>query len=115
MGIHHLISIDEDQLRQPAGDKDEFFRNIGAAVVLACLEPGTEAVSIKHPDPETNEPHGDSIITVRYVAEHDHDDVELWVWASGDAVAIADLSSEQLETLRKIVASRQRTLGRSGS
>jgi len=115
MGIHHLISIDQDQLRQPAGDKDEFFRNIGAAVVLACLEPGTEAVSIKHPDPETNEPLGDPIITVRYVAEHDHDDVELWVWASGGAVAIADLSSEQLETLRKIVASRQRTLSQPGS
>jgi hypothetical protein len=114
MGFH-LISIDEDQLRAPAGDKDEFFRNIGTAVVLACLEPENQAVSIKHPGPETNEPHGDSIITVRYVAEHDHDDVELWVWASGGAVAIADLSSEQLETLRKIVASRQRTMRQAES
>ena len=111
--MHHLISIDGDQLRQPGQDKDEFLRNIGSAVVLACLEPGTEVVSIKHPHPETNEPQGEPIITVRYVAEHDEDDVELWVWASGNGVAIADLSSEQLEMLRKIVASRQRSMRKS--
>jgi len=115
MGIHHLISIDEDQLRQPVKDKDELFRNIGSAVVLACLEPGTEAVSIKHPDPETNERQGDPIITVRHVAELDEEKIRLWVWESDDAVAIADLSADELETLRRIVASRQRTMSEAGS
>lgn len=109
MGFH-LISIDEDQLRQPAGDHDEFLRNVGAAVFIACLEADTEAVSIKKPAPETSEPEGDPIITVRRVAELEEDNIRLWVWESDDAVAIADLSADELEMLRKIVASRQRTM-----
>lgn len=111
----HLISIDEDQLRQPARDKDEFLRNVGSAVVLACLRPEAETISIKHPGPKTNDPQGEPIITVRHVAEIEEKDVRLWVWESDDAVAIADLSADELETLRKVVAYRQRTLGRSGS
>lgn len=108
MSKHHLISIDEDQLRQPVTDQDEFFRNVGTAVVLACLEPKTDTVSIKPPNPETNEPQGDPIITIRHVAEHDRGDFEVWVWACADGVAIAELSPAQLEALAKIVRSQQK-------
>lgn len=114
MGFH-LISIDEDQLRAPVADREEFLSTLGSAVLLACMQPEADTVSIRPPDPETNEPHGDPIITVRHVAELEEKNIRLWVWESDDAVAIADLSADELETLRKIVASRQRTLGRSGS
>jgi len=109
--MHHLISIDGDQLRQPGQDKDEFLRNIGSAVVLACLEPRTEVVSIKHPDQKTNEPQGNPIITVRHVAEDHEGLVRMWVWESEDAVAIADLSPAELDVLAKIVEARKRGVG----
>lgn len=35
-------------------------------------------------------------VVTRELAEHDHDDVELWVWSSGDGVVIADLSAASL-------------------
>lgn len=114
MGFH-LISIDEDQLRAPVADREEFLSTLGSAVLLACMQPEGDTVSIKPPDPKTNEPHGDPIITVRHIIEVEEKNIRLWVWESDDAVAIADLSVDELETLRKIVASRQRTLGRSGS
>jgi len=114
MGFH-LISIDEDQLRAPVADKEEFLSTLGSAVLLACMQPETEAVTIKPPDPKSNEPHGDPIITVRHVAELDEENIRLWVWESDDAVAIADLSADELETLRKVVACRQRALSQSGS
>lgn len=114
MGFH-LISIDEDQLRQPVADREEFISTLGSAVLLACLEPKTEAVTIRPPSPKTNEPEGEPIITVRHVAEVDEKDVRLWVWESDDAIVIADLTAGELEMLRKIVASRQRTMSKSGS
>lgn len=112
---YHLISIDEDQLRQPVADKEEFLSTLGSAVLLACLEPETETVTIRSPNPETNEPDGDPIMTVRHVAEIDEKNVRLWVWESADAVVIADLSADELEMLRKTVASRQRAMSQFGS
>lgn len=111
MGIHHLISIDEDQLRQPVDDRDEFLRNLGSAVVLACLQSETGTVSIKQPDPKSNKPQGEPIIAVRHIME-DHDGImRLWVWESEDAVAIADLSPAELEALGRIVEARKRGVG----
>lgn len=108
---YHLISIDEDQLRQPVADKEEFLSTLGSAVLLACLEPETETVTIRPPNPETNEPDGDPIMTVRHVAEIDEKNVRLWVWESEDAVAIADLSPAELDVLAKIVEARKRGVG----
>lgn len=107
----HLISIDEDQLRQPARDKDGFLRDVGSAVVLACLRPEAEAISIKHPGPKTNDPQGEPIITVRHVAEDQEDVVRLWVWECVGAVAIADLSPAELDVLGKITEARKRGIG----
>lgn len=114
MGFH-LISIDENQLRAPVANTEEFISTLGSAVLLACLEPETETVTIRPPNPKTNEPDGDPIITVRHVAELEEREVRLWVWEADDAVAIADLSADELEALRRIVASRQRAMSKSGS
>lgn len=113
MGLH-LISIDEDQLRQSVADREEFISTLGSAVLLACLEPETETVTIRSPNPQTNQPDGEPILTVRHVAEVDEKNVRLWVWQSDDAVAIADLSAGELEMLGKVVASRQRAMNQSG-
>lgn len=110
MGFH-LISIDEDQLRQPVADREEFLSTLGSAVLLACLEPATETVTIRPPNPKTNEPDGDPIITVRHIAELEEKDVRLWVWESDDAVAIADLSPAELDVLAKIVEARKSGVG----
>jgi len=111
----HLVSIDDDQIRAPVADREEFLITLGSAVLLACKEPEGGTVSIRPPNPETNEPQGDPILTIRHVAEIEERDARLWVWESDDAVGIADLSADELETLRKVVAYRQRTLGQSGS
>lgn len=115
MGTHHLISIEEDQLRNHGLEKDAFLRTLGSAVVIACTEPGTDEVSLMHEGEDGKEPKGEPIITIRHLAEHPKGDVELWVWASPEGVAIADLSRDQLKLLAKIVASRQRAMSQSGS
>jgi len=112
MGFH-LISIDEDQLRAPVADKEEFLSTLGSAVLLACMQPEGDTVSVRPPDPETNEPHGDPIITVRHVAEVDEDEIILWVWESREGVAIADLTAAELEMLGKIVEARKRMIRKS--
>lgn len=112
MGFH-LISIDEDQLRNHGLEKDAFLRTLGSAVVIACSEPGTDEVSLMHEGAGGREPQGEPILTVRHVAELDEQNVRLWAWESDSAVAIADLSADELEMLAKIVASRQRTMTQS--
>jgi hypothetical protein len=112
---YHLISIDEDQLRAPVADKEEFLIMLGSAVLLACLESENPTVTIRSPNPETNDPEGAPILSIRHVAEIEEKNVRLWVWESDDAVAIADLSTDELETLSKIVTLRQRALSQSGS
>jgi len=114
MGIHHLISIDEDQLREHGLEKNAFLRTLGSAVVIACTEHGTDEVSLMHEGVDGREPQGEPIITVRHVAEVDEENVRLWVWRSDNAVAIADLSADELEMLAEIVASRQRAISQSG-
>lgn len=52
MGIHHLISINEDELRNWRGDHDELLAN-GAAVVLACLDPKSPGLTIHDVPTET--------------------------------------------------------------
>lgn len=109
--MHHLISIDEDQLRNHGLEKDAFLRTLGSAVVIACSEPGTDEVSLMHEGAGGKEPQGEPILTVRHVAELDEKNVRLWVWESDDAVAIADLSPAELDVLAKIVEARKRGVG----
>lgn len=110
MGFH-LISIDEDQLRNHGLEKDAFLRTLGSAVVIACSEPGTDEVSLMHEGVGGKEPQGEPILTVRHVAELDEKNVRLWAWESDDAVAIADLSPAELDVLAKIVEARKRGVG----
>lgn len=104
MGIHHLLSIDEDQLRNWQGDPNELLRNIGSAVVLACLDPGNTGVTI-HADnsQDSGDTAGDSL-TVVHVLQHECDEFAVWVWASGDDVCLADLPKDDLVQLGKLVS-----------
>lgn len=103
MGVYHLISIEEDQLRNWHGDHDELLRNVGAAVVLACLDPESSGVCIREasPGPE-GEGNAQSLI-VRHVDQHEGDAFAMWAWETADSVCIADLGAEDLETLGKLV------------
>jgi hypothetical protein len=102
MATHHLISISEDELRGWQGDYDELLRNIGSAIVLACLGDGNEDVSIRQNVPDTNFADASSLITVRHIEKHDADHFAIWVWAAGDNVCLADLPGEDLILLQKL-------------
>lgn len=102
MGLHHLISIDEDQLRNWQGDPDELLSNIGSAVVLACLDRTNAGVIIRE---NTSQAHGDQpgdAVSVVHVSQHEGDEFAVWAWASGDSVCIADLPDEDLELIIKL-------------
>src|SRR5690348_12432735 len=107
MPRHHLIALEESQLKNPPGDRDEFLRVLGSAVVLACLEPESETISINLPGTGADDPKGERIITVEHVLEHDQEGFEIWAWGCTEGVAIAELSTSQLKFLRDIVEARQ--------
>lgn len=115
MGVCHLISIDEDQLRNWRGDHDELLANVGAAVVLACLDRVGAGVTVHGACLGEAEGLDGSSICVRHIDEHEDADFAVWAWAAGDSVGLADLADEDLETLAKLVeAVRQNKAGLEG-
>lgn len=103
MGVHHLISIDEDQLRNWQGDPDELLSNIGSAVVLACLEPKNYDVTIQVDQPDATIDKRGSTITVRHVDKREGHQFAVWAWAAGDEVCVADLPEDDLVLLSRLV------------
>lgn len=92
MGVHHLISVSEDQLRGWQGDPDELLSNIGSAVVLACLGSDNNDVSISSDVPNASIDTARLVITVKHIEKHQAEDFAVWVWTAGDDVCIADLT-----------------------
>jgi len=105
---HHLLCIKDSQLRQWAGKRDELCRILGSAVVLACLKEGTTTVTVKDPEGEAGEGEGTPMITVRHMAQHEQEIVDVWAWAATDGVGIAELSLANLKLLGKIVRSQEK-------
>jgi hypothetical protein len=104
MGVYHLLSISEDQLREWQGDHDELLRNLGSAVVLACLDPELSGVTVR--DAELASPTGTPApaITAKHVDTFDSDDFAVWVWARGDEIRMAaDIERRDLVSLGKMV------------
>lgn len=114
MGAHHLVSVRDDQLRQPVVDKDEFLRTLGAAVVLACSGEAEKTISIVPNEPGARCAEAGPRITVQHVAEHDHEAIRLWAWEDGDAVCVADLDDTDLDLLARLVYSIETTRSREG-
>jgi len=103
MGVYHLISISEDQLRGWQGDRDELLSNVGSAVVLACLDSTNEDVSIRANVLNASGATTSSLISVRHVDTCEAgDEFSVWVWTSGNHICIADLPDEDLVLLRKL-------------
>jgi hypothetical protein len=102
MGVYHLISISEDQLRGWQGDHDELVSNVGSAVVLACLDRTTEDGSIRADVLDASEAQSGSSITVRHIDECEAEEFSVWVWTSGSDICIADLPDEELVLLGKL-------------
>jgi len=102
MSYHHLLSINEDQLRNWQGDPDDLLRNIGSAVVLACLEADNDGVTIHVDASGAGSNKGGSVITVSHVDKREGQPFAVWAWAAGDDVCIADLSKDDLALLGKL-------------
>lgn len=103
MGVYHLISINEDQLRSWLGEHDDLLTNLGAAVVLACLDPGTCGVTIQDDSLQSTGGGNGSSISVSHIDQHEGDDFAAWAWTAGDSVGLADLPKGDLETLSRLV------------
>lgn len=103
MGKYHLLSVNEDQLKRSQGCDENFLSMIGAAVILACLGQDTSGVTINGAGSSSVGP----AITIKHVAEHDCEHMQLWAWSSGEEVAIADLSPEDLDLLVRLAYSLQ--------
>lgn len=114
MGAHHLVSVRDDQLRQPVVDKDEFLRTLGAAVVLACSGEVEHVISIVPDESGATGIEAGPRITVQHVAEHDHDVIRLWAWEDGDAVCVADLDDTDLDLLARLVYSIETSRSKEG-
>lgn len=103
MGNHHLISINEDQLRVWQGDHDKLLANVGAAVVLTCLDPSSSGVAISETLSGTAGRPENSSVTVRHIGQHEGGDFAVWAWSAGDTVCMADLEEEDLDALGRLV------------
>jgi hypothetical protein len=104
MGVYHLISISEDQLREWQGDHDELLRNLGSAIVLACLDPELSGVTVRDAEPESPTGTPAPAITVKHVDSYDGDDFTAWVWARGDEICMAvEIEKSDLVSLSKMV------------
>ena len=103
MGVYHLIAVAEDQLRNWQGDPEELLRNLGSAVVLACLDPENKDVSICADVLDEGESQTRSVITVNHIDKSDADEFSVWVWTSGNDVCVADLPDEDLTLIGKLV------------
>jgi hypothetical protein len=104
MGVYHLISISEDQLRGWQGGCEELFSNVGSAVVLACLDRTNDDVSIHADVLDASGAQAISSITVNHIDECEADEFSVWVWTSGNDICIADLPDEDLVLLGKLAS-----------
>lgn len=112
MGVHHLVSVDGDQLWQPVSDKEQLFRALGAAVVQACDDETDQTIAFGA------SPSGagvDPRITVKYIGDHDHENFELWVWVDGNTVCLnqtPDVDHELLGRLASLISEIRCMAGR---
>ncbi|OOG60063.1 hypothetical protein [Rhodanobacter sp. C03] len=102
MSVYHLISVSEDQLRDWRGDRDDLLRNIGSAVVIACLDPENKDVSICADGSDAHSEQAASRITVNHVDKYRADAFSVWAWSTGDSVCIADLQDQDLDLIIKL-------------
>lgn len=102
MGIHHLFSIDEDQLRNWQGDPDDLLRNIGSAVVMTCLGQDNKDVTITDENPGATSDEPGWSLTVRHLDKHEGGQFAVWAWAAGDNICLADLSNDDLALLSQL-------------
>ncbi|AIF47326.1 hypothetical protein [Dyella japonica] len=115
MAVYHLISINEDQLRDWRGDHDELLRNVGSAVVLACLDPTSQSVIIRDATLDSTGEGDGASISVSHIDQHEGGNFAVWAWAAGDSVCVAGLADEELETLGKLVEAVRRSRAGAGN
>ena len=102
MAIYHLISVSEDQLRDWRGDHDGLLRNVGSAVVLACLDPENKDVTICADGSNAHSERAASRITVNHVDKFRADAFSVWAWSTGNSVCLADLPDQDLDLIIKL-------------
>jgi hypothetical protein len=102
MGVYHLISVAEDQLRTHGGDQASHERAVGLAVIEACLNADSRvSTAMGHAD-EVGQESSTQPVIVTYVDEQESDEFAMWVWSSGESVCIADLSDQDLDLIIKL-------------
>lgn len=115
MGVHHLISIAEDQLRSWSGDHDDLLIRIGSAVVLACLDTELTRVTVGGTDAGSPGGASGSTITVQHVGACDGDDFTPWVWASGDEIRLTgELARADMVRLAELINAELANMSVSG-
>ncbi|MEO9228127.1 MAG: hypothetical protein ABI216_04100 [Devosia sp.] len=67
MGKHHLLYVDEDQIRNWSGDREGLLRNIGGAVFLACMSSPTFTVSVRGAKAGSRRARKTSRLTINHV------------------------------------------------
>lgn len=77
-------------------------------MVLTCLDPESPAVAITDDRSGAPAEAGPSMISVKHVLQHEHDDLSVWVWESGESLCVTDLSDADLELLGRFAESIRR-------
>lgn len=105
MGKHHLLSIDEDQLRNWSGDREDLLRNIGGAVFLACVSSPTFTVSIRAAKAGSRRAKKASRLTISHVGTFEGEEgattPSMSAWSIDGKIRTMDVPAEDLDLLVK--------------
>ena len=106
MAKHHLLSIDEDQLRNWSGDRDDLLRNIGGAVFLACMSAPTFTVSIRTAKAGSQRARKTSRLTISHVGTFEGEEgaptPSMSAWSIDGKRRTMDLPGENLDLFVKL-------------
>ncbi len=111
MGKHHLLAIDEDQLRNWSGDRGDLFRNIGGAVFLACMSSPAFTVSIRAAKAGSRRAKKTSRLTISHVGTFEGEEgaptPSMSAWSIDGERRTMDLPAENLDVFVKLTLTMQ--------
>jgi hypothetical protein len=101
MGVHHLVSVDGDQLWQQVSDREQLFRALGAAVVQACDDETDQTIAF---EASASGVGVDPRITVKYIGDYSHENFELLVWVDGNTICLNQMPDVDHELLSRLAS-----------
>jgi hypothetical protein len=105
MGMHHILSINDDALSLNKEKKTELAQATGDAVVKLCIDPQFGHLN----GPELERVKSENILNcgnaARYADEVHYTETAIFVWCQGILRPLRELAPEELDEARKLINS----------